>query len=167
MSRDRPTISPNHPVTIQQVSYAEASESLQKIRREVFLEEQGIDPKLEFDGKDDEAEHFLALWQNQPVGTLRIRYLPPFTAKIERLAVLPMARGQGIGTGLLQAAIAHVQSQSPWEWIHLNAQVQVQDLYKKLGFQTIGEEFEEAGIPHLQMVKYLKYLKPGLKMNTF
>lgn len=156
MDRDRSALTPDQPITIQQVIYSEARESLQQIRREVFLEEQGIDPKLEFDGKDDEAEHLLALWEQQPVGTLRIRYLPPFTAKIERLAVLPRVRGQGIGTLLLQAAIARIQSQSPWEWIHLNAQVQVQALYKKLGFQTIGTEFEEAGIPHIQMVKYLK-----------
>jgi predicted GNAT family N-acyltransferase len=126
------------------------------IRRQVFQVEQGVAPELEFDGKDDEAEHLLAFYNNQPVGTLRIRYLPPFTAKIERLAVLPSARGQGIGTLLLEDAITHIQAQNQWEWIHLNAQVQVQDIYKKLGFQTIGEEFEEADIPHIQMVKFLK-----------
>jgi len=143
----------NSSISLQWVTYAQAIASLQMIRRQVFQVEQGVAPELEFDGKDDEAEHLLAFYDNQPVGTLRIRYLPPFTAKIERLAVLPSARGQGIGTLLLEGAIAHIKAQNQWEWIQLNAQVQVQALYKKLGFQVIGEEFEEAGISHLAMVK--------------
>ena len=146
-------ISKNSSISLQWVTYAQAIASLQMIRRQVFQVEQCVAPELEFDGKDDEAEHLLAFYKNQPVGTLRIRYLPPFTAKIERLAVLPSARGQGIGTLLLEDAIAHIQAQNQWEWIQLNAQVQVQALYKKLGFQVIGEEFEEAGISHLSMVK--------------
>jgi predicted GNAT family N-acyltransferase len=164
MVHDFSESSKNSSISLQWVTYAEAIAPLQMIRRQVFQVEQCIAPELEFDGKDDEAEHLLAFWNNNPVGTLRIRYLPPFTAQIERLAVLPIARGQGIGTLLMEKAIAHIQSQAQWEWIHLNAQTQVQDLYKKLGFQTIGESFEEAGIPHIQMVKYLK---PSSKMNTF
>jgi predicted GNAT family N-acyltransferase len=146
----------NSPISLQWVTYAQAIASLQMIRRQVFQVEQGVAPELEFDGKDDEAEHLLAFFNNQPVGTLRIRYLPPFTAKIERLAVLPSARGQGIGTLLMEGAIAHIQAQNQWEWIQINAQVQVQSLYKKLGFQVIGEEFEEAGILHLTMVKFIQ-----------
>lgn len=140
---------------IQSVTYRQALTDLQHIRRAVFQEEQGIDPELEFDGWDEVADHFLASIDSQPVGTLRIRYLPPFTAKIERLAVLEPSRRQGIGKALLAAAILHVQNQGQWEWIHLNAQIQARALYEKLGFQAIGEVFEEAKIPHIQMVKFI------------
>jgi ribosomal protein S18 acetylase RimI-like enzyme len=145
-----------NPIAIKSVTYAEALEPLQMIRRRVFQEEQGVPPELEFDGYDDAAHHLLAYLNNDPVGTLRIRYLPPFTAKIERLAVLAIARDQGIGKQLMQMAMDHIKAQQQWEWIQLNAQIQVQTFYEKLGFQAIGEEFQEAGIPHIQMVKYLQ-----------
>jgi predicted GNAT family N-acyltransferase len=147
-------------LSIQLVTYRQALMELQLIRRTVFQEEQGVDPALEFDGYDDDAEHFLAILDDQPLGTLRIRYLPPFTAKIERLAVLKSARGQGIGKALMEAAVRHIQSQPQWEWIHLNAQIQARALYEKLGFQVIGEVFEEAGIPHIQMVKFIGRSQP-------
>nr|MDJ0798098.1 GNAT family N-acetyltransferase [Calothrix sp. MO_167.B12] len=41
----------------------------------------------------------------QAVGTARIRYLDETTAKIERLAVLPMARRKGIGKQITMVAL--------------------------------------------------------------
>ena len=42
MDRDRLKITSDPPITLKQVRYTEDSESLQAIRREVFLKEQGI-----------------------------------------------------------------------------------------------------------------------------
>jgi len=68
-----------------------------EIRRRVFVVGQGIDEKLDFDGKDDEAEHIIAYSDGKPAGTLRIRYADKETAKLERLAVLESQRRNGIG----------------------------------------------------------------------
>jgi hypothetical protein len=45
--------------------------------------------------------------------------------------------------------------QHNYEKIIINAQVYIEPLYQKLGFLGIGEPFDEAGIPHRKMIKYL------------
>lgn len=140
---------------IKQVNYLEAIESIQMIRCIVFQDEQGVDPKLEFDGLDESAVHLLAYLVGEPVGTARIRQLDPQTAKIERLAVLSMVRGFGIGTKLMETALEFIERNNNNQKVIVNAQEYVKNLYEKLGFQAIGEPFDEAGISHLKMIKYL------------
>jgi uncharacterized membrane protein/predicted GNAT family N-acyltransferase len=76
------------------------------VRRRVFVGEQGIGERLEFDADDAKAAHLLALLGEEAVGTLRVRLIEDGrTAKIERVAVLAGARGTGIGLRLVQAAL--------------------------------------------------------------
>ncbi len=135
--------------------YPEAFSEMQAIRRAVFQEEQGVDPALEFDGLDETAEHLLAYLDNQPVGTTRIRYLDQQTAKFERLAVLAKARGLGIGKQLMIKAL-DVAKKKQIHQVVINAQEYIKVLYEKLGFEQVGERFDEAGIPHVKMIKKLK-----------
>lgn len=127
---------------------------IQAIRTSVFQEEQGVAPALDFDGQDEVAEQIIAYLDNQPVGTARIRYLDRQTAKIERLAVLSTARGQGIGKKLMEKALDVAAINSIQVLIH--AQEYVKGLHQQLGFQQQGERFEEAGIPHVKMIKQLR-----------
>jgi predicted GNAT family N-acyltransferase len=141
---------------IKQVNYTEELSTIETIRRLVFQEEQGVAPELDFDGQDEVAEHLLAYLDSQPVGTVRIRFLNPKTAKIERLAVLPGARGKGLGKKLMQAAIEIVEEKGNCQEIIIHAQDYIKELHKKLGFEPIGNPFYEAGILHVKMVKRLK-----------
>lgn len=121
------------------------------IRRAVFMEEQGVAEALEFDGLDDHARHLLAFQDGEAVGTLRVRWLDAgHTAKIERVAVLPGARGLKIGQALLQAALALAASAGAHA-ASLHAQTAVQGFYGKLGFVAFGPEFMEDGIAHIAM----------------
>lgn len=140
---------------IKVVTYTQELIPIQTIRRLVFQEEQKVAPELEFDGQDETAEHLLAYLDGQPVGTARIRELDTRTAKIERLAVLPLARGKGIGRNLMEKAI-DVAAKKNYEKVIINAQEYVKDLYIKLGFEQVGNRFEEAGIPHVKMIKQLE-----------
>lgn len=124
------------------------------IRSAVFQIEQGVDASLEFDGKDQEAVHFLAILNDRPVGTARIRFLDASTAKLERLAVLAEARKQGIGRQIMHAAIAFLDEKNVSE-IRIHAQEPVKEFYEQLGFVAQGDRFDEAGIPHIQMRKQL------------
>ena len=142
-------------VQIKLVSYAEERVAIEAIRRSVFQEEQGVAPELEFDGYDPSAQHLLAYLNNQPVGTARIRKVSHQRAKIERLAVLSTARRQGIGRKLMEKALADLTKQDYQEAL-IHAQEYVKDLYQKLGFESVGSPFEEAGIPHIKMIKTLK-----------
>lgn len=125
------------------------------VRNQVFQIEQRVEPELEFDGKDETAEHLLAYLDNQPVGTARIRYLDYQRAKIERLAVLTTARGQGIGKKLMEKAL-EVAAQKEVKEVVIHAQDYVKGLYQQLGFEQEGERFEEAGILHVKMRKRLE-----------
>ena len=88
---------------IKTVEYRNEIAAIKHIRTKVFQSEQGVSAELEFDGLDDEAVHLLAYLDDQAVGTARIRNIDAVTAKIERLAVLPEARKQGIGKKLMDA----------------------------------------------------------------
>jgi predicted GNAT family N-acyltransferase len=141
-------------ITLKAFTYPEEFSQMQAIRCSVFQDEQGVDPALEFDGLDETAEHLLAYLDNQPVGTARIRYLDQRTLKIERLAVLSTARGLGIGKKLMDKAL-ELAEQKDIKEVVVNAQEYVKKLYQNLGFEQVGERFEEAGIPHIKMIKRL------------
>jgi predicted GNAT family N-acyltransferase len=142
-------------ISLEVVDYTDKISEIKPIRIQVFQVEQGVDPALEFDGLDETSEHILAYLDNQPVGTLRIRYLDNQLAKIERLAVLSIARGQGIGRKLTEKAIEVIE-QKKISKVMIHAQEYVKGLYEKLGFEPVGGIFEEAGILHVKMIKQLR-----------
>ncbi|MGK7933852.1 MAG: GNAT family N-acetyltransferase [Microcystaceae cyanobacterium] len=139
-------------ILIKKVDYITEKEPIQTIRINVFQAEQGVDPALEFDQYDETSCHLLAYLNQQPVGTVRFRYVSEETGKIERLAVLKVARGQGIGLQLMMLAIELIQQEKKAGQIVIHAQAYVKSLYEKLGFKIIGKPFEEAGIPHFKMI---------------
>ena len=134
------------------VKYIEKLQSIKTIRTKVFQQEQKVPAELEFDGLDETATHLLAYLENQPVGTARIRTIDRQTAKIERLAVLPTARRKGIGKQLMQKALEIIAEQK-YQLVVVHAQEYIKPLYQQLGFEQIGNTFEEANIPHLKMIK--------------
>ena len=141
-------------VIIKSAELPQEFPAIQVIRHLVFQEEQGVAPSLDFDGQDETSEQIIAYLDNQPVGTARIRYLDSKTAKIERLAVLSTARGQGIGKRIMEKALDVVAENNIQEVV-IHAQEYIKGLHLQLGFQEEGERFEEAGIPHVKMRKSL------------
>jgi predicted GNAT family N-acyltransferase len=127
------------------------------IRREVFVEGQGVSLEEEFDGLDPEAEHFLAYPDDRPgcaaAGTARMRILNG-VVKAERIAVLDRARGLGLGRALVEAIESRAREKG-LPAIRLNAQVAVLAFYEKLGYVAEGEVFVEADIDHRAMTKRL------------
>ena len=120
---------------------------LMAIRNAVFVDEQGVPPNLESDGRDAGASHFLATDEGgKPVGTARLLD----DGQIGRIAVLPAFRRRGIGRRLLALAMDSARARGDRRvWLH--AQVDAQDLYLQAGFRIVGERFMEAGIPHIGM----------------
>ncbi|HEY7774128.1 MAG TPA: GNAT family N-acetyltransferase, partial [Marinagarivorans sp.] len=75
---------------------AQASE-LESIREQVFIKEQNVPPHLEWDGQEQDSQHFIAYYNDVPVGTARLVK----HHKLTRMAVLKNYRNQGIGSSLL------------------------------------------------------------------
>lgn len=142
---------------IKTVQYQDSMVVINQIRTKVFHEEQGVSAELEFDGLDPNATHFLAYINGTAVGTARIRELDGDTVKIERLAVLPDYRKQGIGKQLMVSALSAIAQRGKFLVI-VHAQAYIASLYQQLGFAIVGEPFNEAGIPHVKMIMMSKQL---------
>ena len=140
MQAERPAI------LIRVADWSRDEAALACVRRRVFVEEQAVPEDLEWDGEDAGAQHWLALINDAPVGTARMRA----GGHIGRLAVLKEQRQSGIGSLLLGAAIAAARAQGLTE-VHLHAQVQALDFYARHGFVAVGAQFMDAGIPHREM----------------
>ncbi|SEN07004.1 GNAT family N-acetyltransferase [Lihuaxuella thermophila] len=142
------------PIFVKTACQPQELEQAFAIRRKVFIEEQQVPEELELDEWDGQSTHFLALEQNTPVGTCRLRWLDARTAKAERVAVLRTKRNTGAGKKLMEALEAHAGKKGALS-IVLNAQIQVVPFYEKLGYQAAGTPFFEAGIKHIPMKKEL------------
>ena len=123
-------------------------DAARSIREIVFCKEQGVPAEIEWDGKDSDCEHFIAEHKGEPAGTARLAPYGDKAYKVERVAVLKPYRGLGVGKAIMVFIMNRVNSS---ETLLLNAQIQVEDFYEQLGFVRDGEEFEEAGIPHVPM----------------
>ncbi|MFC7133936.1 MULTISPECIES: GNAT family N-acetyltransferase [Salinibaculum] len=126
------------------------------VRRTVFIEEQGVSEAEEMDGRDDEATHVVVYETDtdRPVGTARVRYVDDETAKAERVAVRAEHRGEGLGRRLMEHLEAEAREQG-CSTVDLHAQTAVEEFYASLGYETVSDEFLEAGIPHVEMEKEL------------
>lgn len=132
---------------VKPVAWAQASAQCLLVRRAVFIQEQGIDPAIEIDGRDPECAHVLAWYKGDPVGTARL--LPD--GHVGRVAVLKPYRGRGLGARLMTELLAMARSQGHAS-VHLASQASAVAFYLKLGFAPEGGPFLEAGIPHQNMV---------------
>ena len=121
----------------------------QQIRTAVFVQEQGVNVLDEYDAFEEVSQHYLVTVDSKAVATTRWRFTPN-GIKLERFAVLPTYRGEGIGKYLVEQVIAEVQKHA--KPIYLHAQIQVVYFYQKLGFEKEGALFEEAGIQHFKML---------------
>jgi predicted GNAT family N-acyltransferase len=125
-----------------------------RMRRLVFIEEQGVSEADEVDGLDASAIHLLAWAGERPVGTARL-LVKGATGKIGRVCVLAEARGTGLGAALIRAALAELARRPGVRDAVLGSQSYATGFYEKLGFRAEGEEFLDAGIPHRHMRRAL------------
>ncbi|MFB1011468.1 MAG: GNAT family N-acetyltransferase [Thiopseudomonas sp.] len=121
---------------------------IRRIREMVFIKEQGVTPEQEWDSLDATAIHFLAVEDGYAMGTARL--LPD--GCIGRVSVLKEWRGLKVGEALMRAAITEAEHRSLTRQT-LTAQVHAARFYERLGFKIISDEFIEAGIPHVDMLR--------------
>lgn len=128
------------------------------VREAVFIAEQHVPVDLERDTDDDRAIHLLARTHDDtPIGTGRLVIDPPSgdattstTAHLGRMAVLQAWRRQGVGTSLLLRLLDYARSRGVTA-AALHAQHDAIAFYQRFGFTAHGDEFEEAGIQHVEM----------------
>jgi predicted GNAT family N-acyltransferase len=139
-------LKPSAKISVRPVDWSADRETLQAIRAEVFIREQSVPADMEWDEFDPQSRHVVAMADGVPIGTGRL--LPD--GHIGRMAVLREWRGKGAGSALL-TGLMDIARALGMRRVLLNAQVQALPFYLRHGFQAQGEEFPEAGIPHLRM----------------
>jgi ElaA protein len=124
------------------------------LRRAVFIAEQGIAETDEMDDLDAGAIHMLATVDGQPAGTARL-LLQDDIGKIGRICVLAEHRGTGLGARIVEAAMDHLRTLPDIKRAKLGAQDHAIGFYEKLGFVGYGPFYDDAGIPHRDMIRDL------------
>ena len=145
------------PFTVRRVEWDDAIGALRSVRKTVFVDEQSVPEELEWDGIDDECIHVLAETSaRHPIGTGRL--LP--SGYIGRMAVLKPWRCRGVGSALLTALLAAAK-ELHFASVQLSAQTHAIGFYRRHGFETVSEEYLDAGIPHRAMRRATAISSPG------
>ena len=120
------------------------------VRTEVFVVEQRVPEELEDDGSDVGCWQVLAEdGDGRPVGTARLGRHGE-GGRVGRVAVLREMRRCGVGRKLMEAVFAIAEREGISE-LMLHAQLTSVPFYSSLGYVPEGEEFDEAGIPHVRI----------------
>lgn len=142
-------------VEVRVGGWDELGRDAQLIRTEVFVQEQRIPAEMEWDEADRACVHAVAYNRfGMPLATGRLLEHVPGVAKIGRMAARRTMRGGGVGRAVLDALMQAARERGYREAL-LHAQTSAAAFYSRAGFVERGPEFEEAGIPHVEMVKTL------------
>ncbi len=134
---------------VEIVKWIDCYKTLTLIREKVFIEEQKVEPQLEWDGMDEEAIHLLAFKDKKPIGCARF-FVIKNHMQLGRMAVLKEYRREGIGRALIEKAILTAKL-NQLSSIYISAQCHAIDFYKKFGFEVTSDIYLDAEIPHRDM----------------
>ena len=89
-----------------------------------------------------------------------VRLLPPglkfAEASIGRVLTSQIARRQKLGAILMTRAIAECQALFGHAPIRIGAQHYLEHFYRRMGFVTVSDVYDEDGIPHIEMLRHNK-----------
>lgn len=123
-----------------------------RLRVDVFVVEQRC-AYHELDGLDEAALHVYLEDEGGIAAYLRV--LPVGTRFADAAAigrVVSARRALGLGAKVLRLGIEAAASEFGAGRIRIEAQSYAQGFYEKAGFRRCSEEFDEDGIPHVEMV---------------
>jgi len=136
-------------VSFSTIDRPDLAKEANAIRQKVFVEEQMVDPALEYDEFESVAVHYILYVDSDPVATARWRETDK-GIKLERFATLSSHRNQGLGAILLQDIMEDVLATE--KKIYLHSQLKAIPFYERFGFVKVGKQFSEADIEHFEMI---------------
>lgn len=132
------------------ITWEAGASLLRPLRTTVFVEEQGVPAELEMDALDALCVHAISMDEGRAIATGRLLPAENGVARIGRMAVAREWRGRGVGAQVL-AVLMQAARERGDQAIELHAQLHAAPFYDKLGYTRVGEVYEEAGIPHINM----------------
>ena len=130
---------------------SDSNNEIKMLRTQTFVVEKNVPQDIEFDGKDAQFLHFCLYDGVNLVACARVN-IDGDKLRAGRVAVKTELRGKGFGK-LLFKHIEDYARKNKLNAIELGAIETAVDFYKKIGFETVGDYFMEAGWPHINMIK--------------
>ena len=127
--------------------------SILQLRSEVFVVEQNC-VYQDIDDKDQYALHILLKKNNYLIGYSRIFKAGDYfkEASIGRVLVKKQERNNRHGSLLMELSIKAIKDYFKENIVKISAQTYLKKFYNELGFDSIGDEYLEDGIPHIEML---------------
>ena len=125
------------------------------LRQTVFVVEQNC-VYLDADGVDRRSRH---LYMRDDAGLMiaylrlvepGVKYAEP---SIGRVITHPSVRRTGLGRELMAEGLRGAAQYYPGAGVRIGAQKWAEGFYRSLGFESVGHEFMEDDIPHVEMVR--------------
>tara|TARA_B100000902_G_scaffold335922_1_gene335884 strand:+ start:19 stop:459 length:441 start_codon:yes stop_codon:yes gene_type:complete len=125
-----------------------------QLRSEVFVVEQNC-VYQDIDGKDQKAIHVFGVIQNKIVAYTRCFKPGEYfkEASIGRVVVKKNERKLKRGNQIMIHSIKVIERYYNTKTIIISAQSHLKNFYNNLGFYSVGIEYLEDGIPHIEMKK--------------
>lgn len=125
-----------------------------KLRDEILRKPLGLTFSKEEIEKEKDNLLIAAYEDEQMLGCGMLVEEDPQTVRLRQMAVPDNLQGKGIGKALMQFA-ENLARDRGYKKITMHARKNAVGFYEKIGYEKIGDEFEEITIPHYIMEKKL------------
>jgi len=105
------------------------------------------------DLSDEKNQYTMVLVKKKLIqACLFFKKLGPRKLKLRQMAVLESEQSKGLGKGLVQRSEEWACDRQ-FTSIELHAREYACGFYERLGYEKVGDVFEEVGLPHFKMTK--------------
>jgi predicted GNAT family N-acyltransferase len=140
------------PIRYKTISDSREFAAVLKLRREIFIEEQGIPVHLEMDNLDEESTHIIALdFTGRCIGTGRLSIYSLEKGILSRIAVHKNYRKAGIGKEII-IRLEELAKEKKLVHLELKPHSYLEKFYKHLGYVKI-QDAEKVGEHQLILMR--------------
>jgi len=125
-----------------------------ELRNRVLRMPLGLNLADEDLSEENDQFTIIILKEEKVAASLMLKVMGEGNLKLRQMVVDTPFQHTGLGTMLLGYAENFCMLNNYLD-IELNARKPAVEFYKKSGYELIGDEFEEVGIPHVRMEKHL------------
>ena len=121
-----------------------------KARFQIFVTEQKYlrpDP----DGIDPECLHCFLTDGDTVVACLRAQYVDENKKEVKIGRIVTLTHGGGIGKLLMTESISAIKDKMPFNRLYVHSRDTAVGYYEKMGFVSVSDEFDDCGVPHIEM----------------
>lgn len=159
---------PNGKIEVKVVSIYEQLLHAYAVRAICFMDEHGVSARQVYDGNDYQATHFIVYCNDEPVGTVRVRWFKDF-AKFERASFVPTHRNPWVIKACANFVFEHCAKKG-FDIVLTHAGPRYALLWRRLlGFQLADKPsfiFKGHGGEYVELIKRLNTDLSAIKLDT-